>query len=277
MDIWGLGCVFFEIMSLYPLFPGTNELDQVAKIHQIMGTPGQELLNHFQKKSSHMDFNFPKQEGTGLEKMLTHVVSDCIDLLYKLLAYKPDDRVSARQALRHPHFRELRDAEKRNQKVARQAQPQAPSSPAPSNASAMTARSTESKAREGGKGGATISSNKNEPIKDMQKTHKSLSNATGSAQSKVTGKSTRATVQMDDPEERSSLPPINNKSVSLVIDTHGTHTGPKKLHKQASKPAATLRGGNKGNKGTLIHRKKDKDLSQGGLSVYNSSNATGRS
>jgi renal tumor antigen len=27
MDIWGVGCVFFEILSLFPLFPGDNELD----------------------------------------------------------------------------------------------------------------------------------------------------------------------------------------------------------------------------------------------------------
>lgn len=30
MDMWGVGCVFFEVLSLYPLFPGTNELDQVC-------------------------------------------------------------------------------------------------------------------------------------------------------------------------------------------------------------------------------------------------------
>jgi hypothetical protein len=24
MDMWGVGCVFFEIVSLFPLFPGTN-------------------------------------------------------------------------------------------------------------------------------------------------------------------------------------------------------------------------------------------------------------
>ncbi len=39
MDIWGVGCVFFEVLSLYPLFPGENELDQIHKIHNIMGTP----------------------------------------------------------------------------------------------------------------------------------------------------------------------------------------------------------------------------------------------
>lgn len=41
MDIWGVGCVFFEILALYPLFPGTNELDQIEKIHDVIGTPSQ--------------------------------------------------------------------------------------------------------------------------------------------------------------------------------------------------------------------------------------------
>mmetsp|Transcript_14604 Transcript_14604/g.51980 ORF Transcript_14604/g.51980 Transcript_14604/m.51980 type:complete len:286 (-) Transcript_14604:683-1540(-) len=36
MDIWGAGCVFFEISSLYPLFPGTNELDQINRIHKVL-------------------------------------------------------------------------------------------------------------------------------------------------------------------------------------------------------------------------------------------------
>lgn len=35
MDLWGVGCVMFEIIGLYPLFPGNNELDQVQKIHNV--------------------------------------------------------------------------------------------------------------------------------------------------------------------------------------------------------------------------------------------------
>ncbi len=59
MDMWGVGCVFFEIVSLFPLFPGTNELDQIQKIHSILGTPAPELLAKMKKRSAHMDFNFP--------------------------------------------------------------------------------------------------------------------------------------------------------------------------------------------------------------------------
>ena len=49
MDIWGVGCVFFEVLALFPIFPGNNELDQVHKIHNILGTPEPTLLDHFKK------------------------------------------------------------------------------------------------------------------------------------------------------------------------------------------------------------------------------------
>jgi renal tumor antigen len=40
--------------------------------------------------------------------MLNHASPDCRDLITRLLAYNPDERLSARQALRHPWFRTLR-------------------------------------------------------------------------------------------------------------------------------------------------------------------------
>ena len=73
MDLWGAGWVFFEVLSLFPLFPGNNELDQVHKIHDIMGTPKQDLLDEFQKHATHMEFDFPQKKGTGILKMLKHV------------------------------------------------------------------------------------------------------------------------------------------------------------------------------------------------------------
>lgn len=111
MDMWGIGCVFFEVLSLFPLFPGTNELDQIQKIHNIVGTPPAELLAKL-KKSVHMNFNFPQKEGTGIDRLIPNAPSECVDIIKKLLAYNPDDRLSARQALRHSYFRELREGEK---------------------------------------------------------------------------------------------------------------------------------------------------------------------
>lgn len=112
MDIWGVGCVFFEVLALCPLFPGKNELDQVHKIHNILGTPPPEILQKFQKRASHMDFNFPKQEGSGFTQLIPHVSAEAKDLISKMLTYIEEDRITARQALQHPYFRDIRENEK---------------------------------------------------------------------------------------------------------------------------------------------------------------------
>lgn len=35
--------------SFHPLFPGLNELDQISKIHEIIGTPPKKTLNKFKQ------------------------------------------------------------------------------------------------------------------------------------------------------------------------------------------------------------------------------------
>uniref|UniRef100_A0A3B3U7Q0 MOK protein kinase n=1 Tax=Poecilia latipinna TaxID=48699 RepID=A0A3B3U7Q0_9TELE len=107
MDVWSAGCVFFEILSLSPLFPGANELDQVAKIHNVLGTPDQSLLQKF-KQSRAMQFNFPPKKGTGISRLLPSCPAPAISLLYQMLAYDPDERISADTALKHTYFREIR-------------------------------------------------------------------------------------------------------------------------------------------------------------------------
>lgn len=119
MDMWSVGCVFFEVLSLHPLFPGANEVDQIAKIHDVMGTPDASVLNKLRNKTRGMNFNFPTKRGTGIEKLLPHASKEAIDLIYKLCTYDPDDRISAKQALKDPYFQELRDADKRNQQMAK--------------------------------------------------------------------------------------------------------------------------------------------------------------
>jgi len=106
MDLWGFGCVLFEVCSLFPLFPGGDEVDQVHKIHNILGSPDPALLANFQKYATHMEFNFPIVPGTGLEELMPNMNKECIDLILKLLVYNPDGRITASQALKHPWFRE---------------------------------------------------------------------------------------------------------------------------------------------------------------------------
>ena len=40
VDIWAIGAMAVEIATLKPLFPGSNEVDQVWRVCEIMGSPG---------------------------------------------------------------------------------------------------------------------------------------------------------------------------------------------------------------------------------------------
>lgn len=117
MDLWGAGCVMFEITSLYPLFPGTNEVDQISRIHKILGTPKDDLLQKLKTRgAAHINFDFPPQRGVGIHQLINHASPDTIDLIDKLLKYDASERITAREALRHPFFKELRELEaKRNE------------------------------------------------------------------------------------------------------------------------------------------------------------------
>ncbi|XP_036133893.1 MAPK/MAK/MRK overlapping kinase [Molossus molossus] len=111
MDLWSAGCVFYEIASLQPLFPGANELDQISKIHDIMGTPPAKTLTKF-RQSRAMSFDFPFKKGSGIPLPTANLSPLCLSLLHALVVYDPDERVTAHQALQHPYFQEQRAAEK---------------------------------------------------------------------------------------------------------------------------------------------------------------------
>lgn len=117
MDIWSVGCCFHEILCLHPLFPGQNEIDQVGKIHDILGTPAKSVLDKFKHRNHAIDFNFPQKKGSGIEKALPHVSQTAIDIIYKLVEYDFEQRITAKTCLNNAYFRELRDQDKKKSKT----------------------------------------------------------------------------------------------------------------------------------------------------------------
>ena len=113
MDIWGVGCVFYEMLSLMPLFPGDDEIDQINKIHYILGSPPEDLFNKLLSKSLRNDIIYEKQIGTGIKRFLPNVSTECIDLIQKMLVYDPEKRITAKQALNHSYFKDLYEQEQR--------------------------------------------------------------------------------------------------------------------------------------------------------------------
>lgn len=118
MDIWGLGCVFFEMLTLIPLFPGDDEIDQVNKIHNVLGSPSHELLNKFLQNSQRNETDFPTKLGCGIRKYLHRISPLGIDLLEKMLCYDPDKRYTAKECLSHEYFRDLIEKDLKQNKIS---------------------------------------------------------------------------------------------------------------------------------------------------------------
>ena len=55
IDMWSFGCILAELQSGYPLFPGENEMDQLAYIMEIKGVPEDYLLDLSSRKKLFFD------------------------------------------------------------------------------------------------------------------------------------------------------------------------------------------------------------------------------
>ena len=111
MDIWAIGCCFYEMLTLIPLFPGDNELDQLEKIHGVLGSPSEKLLDKFKMKCEKFvkfSFKFPKKKAVGLHNMVPMLSDHGLNLLNKMLGYHPDSRITVKRMLDHIYFADLK-------------------------------------------------------------------------------------------------------------------------------------------------------------------------
>ena len=82
MDIWALGCIFYELKHRKPLFRGDSEVGQLFKIFKVLGTPT-EANWHGSQNLPNMNINFPKWSGNKLGEECPNLKEqpDALDLL----------------------------------------------------------------------------------------------------------------------------------------------------------------------------------------------------
>lgn len=112
VDEWAIGCMMYELLTTRPLFPGKHEIDQIARIHNVVGTPGRDILAQFQQNPNRqINFHFPPRQAQDFHKLLPSAKPATLDIMRKLLIYDPHLRISAKEALEHPAFEKFRIAE----------------------------------------------------------------------------------------------------------------------------------------------------------------------
>ncbi|KAK6457139.1 cyclin-dependent serine/threonine protein kinase [Scheffersomyces xylosifermentans] len=125
IDLWAVGCILAELLSLRPIFKGEEakidinnkksvpfQKNQFQKIIEVLGTPN---LKNWPSLNKYPEFvSFQQQITTNYPpnlvnwyKMIGGTNKQCLELLKGLLEYDPLIRLTADNALVHSYFLEL--------------------------------------------------------------------------------------------------------------------------------------------------------------------------
>ncbi|XP_076448459.1 cyclin-dependent kinase 17-like [Babylonia areolata] len=107
IDMWGVGCIMYEMACGRPLFPGSTVEDELHLIFKTLGTPTEDTLPSISRNHDFLSYNFPHYQGEALITIAPRLDSDGLDLLAKFLKYNAKIRVSAADALKHSFFNSL--------------------------------------------------------------------------------------------------------------------------------------------------------------------------
>ncbi|KAI3753623.1 hypothetical protein L2E82_25682 [Cichorium intybus] len=113
VDIWGIGCIFAEVLTGKPLFPGKSVVHQLELITDLLGTPSSDTISRVRNdKARKYLTDMRKKKPVTFSEKFSDVDPLALRLLQRLLAFDPKDRPTAEQALADPYFKGLSKVER---------------------------------------------------------------------------------------------------------------------------------------------------------------------
>ncbi|XP_053452058.1 cyclin-dependent kinase-like 1 isoform X2 [Nycticebus coucang] len=110
VDVWAIGCVFAELLSGAPLWPGKSDVDQLYLIRKTLGDL---IPRHQQVFSTNQYFSGVKipdpEDMEPLELKFPNFSYPALGLLKSCLHMDPAERLACEQLLKHPYFDSIRE------------------------------------------------------------------------------------------------------------------------------------------------------------------------
>nr|XP_029508674.1 cyclin-dependent kinase-like 1 isoform X2 [Oncorhynchus nerka] len=110
VDVWALGCVFSELLSGIPLWPGKSDMDQLYLIRKTLGDLIPRHQQVFNKNQFFSGVCIPEpQEMETLELKYPNLSYQALSLMKGCLRMDPSERLACEQLLEHPYFDSQRE------------------------------------------------------------------------------------------------------------------------------------------------------------------------
>ena len=104
IDIWAVGCVFAELLTGKPLFPGQGDIEQLGFITNLLGSPDETRWPGFAQLADFGQIVFKEREPADIRERFPSWSNEAVDLFKRFIVYEPGKRISAREAMQHEWF-----------------------------------------------------------------------------------------------------------------------------------------------------------------------------
>ncbi|XP_065829234.1 cyclin-dependent kinase 5 homolog [Oscarella lobularis] len=104
IDMWGVGCIFYEMTAGRPLFPGSTVDEELNLIFKVLGTPTEETWPGITSNAEFQSHNFRNYKTERFSKYAPRLDEDGYNLVTSLLQFENKKRKLAKEAMMHPFF-----------------------------------------------------------------------------------------------------------------------------------------------------------------------------